>query len=298
ARRRGGALAGGCQASARGARATACRANPTAVFETTMGTFKAELFLDKMPITCSNFIDLCKTGFYDGIHFHRVIPNFMNQFGCPNAKNPRSPRAGTGGPADGTSFEVLDGTGKIIKRLPGGNIPDELITKITNGPGTLSMANTGQPNSGGSQFFINVASNDYLDWFDRRSPSAHPVFGEITEGYDLVEKISRVRTVQDSGCPGRADHDEDDHHRGPVGDPPAGHGRSGQSPLASRGAAGAAAGAARSRKSRRHTVETHALSRAEGQRAPSSDHKRDSMDLLGSQGWVSCGRSLADWLPL
>ncbi|CAK0792165.1 unnamed protein product, partial [Prorocentrum cordatum] len=239
ARRRGGALAGGCQApsaSARGARATACRANPTAVFETTMGTFKAELFLDKMPITCSNFIDLCKTGFYDGIHFHRVIPNFMNQFGCPNAKNPRSPRAGTGGPADGTSFEVLDGTGKIIKRLPGGNIPDELITKITNGPGTLSMANTGQPNSGGSQFFINVASNDYLDWFDRRSPSAHPVFGEITEGYDLVEKISRVRTVQDSGCPGRADHDEDDHHRGPVGDPPAGHGRSGQSPLASRGA--------------------------------------------------------------
>ncbi|CAK0792173.1 unnamed protein product, partial [Prorocentrum cordatum] len=217
ARRRGGALAGGCQASARGARATACRANPTAVFETTMGTFKAELFLDKMPITCSNFIDLCKTGFYDGIHFHRVIPNFMNQFGCPNAKNPRSPRAGTGGPADGTSFEVLDGTGKIIKRLPGGNIPDELITKITNGPGTLSMANTGQPNSGGSQFFINVASNDYLDWFDRRSPSAHPVFGEITEGYDLVEKISRVRTVQDSGCPGRADHDEDDHHRGPVG---------------------------------------------------------------------------------
>ncbi|CAK0792179.1 unnamed protein product, partial [Prorocentrum cordatum] len=201
---------------------------------------QAELFLDKMPITCSNFIDLCKTGFYDGIHFHRVIPNFMNQFGCPNAKNPRSPRAGTGGPADGTSFEVLDGTGKIIKRLPGGNIPDELITKITNGPGTLSMANTGQPNSGGSQFFINVASNDYLDWFDRRSPSAHPVFGEITEGYDLVEKISRVRTVQDSGCPGRADHDEDDHHRGPVGDPPAGHGRSGQSPLASRGAAGAA----------------------------------------------------------
>jgi len=60
------------------------------------------------------------------------------------------------------------------------------------------MANTGQPESGGSQFFINVAHNDFLDWFDRRSPSAHPVFGKITENYDLVVQISRVQTRDDN----------------------------------------------------------------------------------------------------
>mmetsp|Transcript_10159 Transcript_10159/g.24446 ORF Transcript_10159/g.24446 Transcript_10159/m.24446 type:complete len:97 (-) Transcript_10159:734-1024(-) len=58
----------------------------TATFTTSMGTFKAELYTDKMPITCGNFIDLANSGFYDGIHFHRVIPGFMNQFGCPHAK--------------------------------------------------------------------------------------------------------------------------------------------------------------------------------------------------------------------
>ena len=60
------------------------------------------------------------------------------------------------------------------------------------------MANTGQPESGGSQFFINVNHNSFLDWFDRSSPSAHPVFGKVTEGYDLVEKISKVSTRSDN----------------------------------------------------------------------------------------------------
>merc|ERR1719189_2185201 len=134
------------QASARASSSrTALRANPVAVCETTMGTFKAEIFLDQMPITASNFIDLCKTGFYNGIHFHRVIPQFMDQFGCPYAKDPMSPRAGTGGPADGTTFEVLDGSGETITRSGGGNIPDEFAAKLTNEPGTLSMANTGRP---------------------------------------------------------------------------------------------------------------------------------------------------------
>lgn len=173
---------------------TACRANPIAVFETSEGSFKAELFLDKMPITVSNFVDLCKTGFYNGIHFHRVIPKFMCQFGCPYAKDARSPRSGTGGPQDGTSFEVLDGSGKTVTRRGGGNIPDEFAAKIGNEPGTLSMANTGRPNSGGSQFFINVANNSFLNFFDRSSPSSHPVFGKVIDGYDLVVKISNVRT--------------------------------------------------------------------------------------------------------
>jgi len=109
-----------------------------------MGTFKAELYTDKMPITCGNFIDLANSGFYDGVHFHRVIPNFMNQFGCPHAKDPNSPRAGTGGPAPGSTFQSCDGT--TIKRNREGGIPDEIgkgHQKITNDVGTLSMANTG-----------------------------------------------------------------------------------------------------------------------------------------------------------
>merc|ERR1711879_1047028 len=120
---------------------------------------------DRVPITASNFIDLCESGFYDGIHFHRVIPGFMNQFGCPYAKDPKSRRAGTGGPPDGT-FKNL-ATGGTEERKNGGNIKDENISRDSNVKGTLSMANTGQPNSGGSQFFINVADNNNLDFLAR-----------------------------------------------------------------------------------------------------------------------------------
>lgn len=153
-------------------------ANPTATFETSMGTFKAEIYLDQMPITAQNFIDLAKDGFYDGLHFHRVIPNFMCQFGCPHSADPNSPRAGTGGP-------------------PHGKIQDEFTAKLSNEIGTFSMANTGAPNTGGSQFFINVKHNDFLDWFNESTPSKHPVFGKITENYELVEQISKVPTTRD-----------------------------------------------------------------------------------------------------
>ena len=151
-------------------------ANPVALFETSLGNFKAEIFLDKMPITAKNFVDLAKSGFYDGLHFHRVIPNFMIQFGCPYSKDPESPRAGTGGP-------------------PHGNIPDEHPenAKLSNEPGTLSMANTGRPNTGGSQFFINTVHNSYLDWFTP-GQSKHPVFGRIIEGMDVVNQIGNVKT--------------------------------------------------------------------------------------------------------
>jgi len=152
-------------------------ANPTAVFDTSLGSFKAEIYLDKMPVTAKNFIDLAKSGFYDGLHFHRVIKGFMIQFGCPHSKDPNSPRCGTGGP-------------------PHGTIADEhpADAKLSNEPGTLSMANTGQPNSGGSQFFINVSHNDYLDWFTP-GQSKHPVFGRITEGMDVVKKIETTPTA-------------------------------------------------------------------------------------------------------
>ena len=121
-------------------------ANRTATCETTLGTFEVELFTDKMPLTAGNFVKLAKAGFYDGLHFHRVIKDFMCQFGCPHSRDPKSGRAGTGDGPDGT-------------------IKDEhpADAKISNEPGTLSMANTGSPNSGSCQFFINTVHNDFLD---------------------------------------------------------------------------------------------------------------------------------------
>mmetsp|Transcript_36218 Transcript_36218/g.90131 ORF Transcript_36218/g.90131 Transcript_36218/m.90131 type:complete len:220 (+) Transcript_36218:111-770(+) len=169
--------------------------NPVAVFDTTMGSFTAELYLDRVPRTVSNFVDLAKSGFYDGLHFHRVIPGFMNQFGCPFSRNPTSRRAGQGGPPDGPFKNLL--TGETEMRTNGGNIQDEHTSRDSNTPGTLSMANTGAPNSGGSQFFINVAYNQQLDWF---SPgrSKHPVFGKITNGMDVAMAISAVETQDDN----------------------------------------------------------------------------------------------------
>ena len=112
-------------------------ANPIATFDTSMGTFKAEIFVDEMPITGGNFVKLAKDGFYDGLHFHRVIKNFMIQFGCPHSKDPNSRMAGTGGP-------------------PHGTIPDEHLdnAKFSNEPGTLSMANTGQPTTPSTLFAV------------------------------------------------------------------------------------------------------------------------------------------------
>lgn len=150
--------------------------NPVATFATSFGNFKVELFLDQMPVTAQNFIDLAKSGFYDGLHFHRVIDGFMIQFGCPHSRDPDSSRAGTGGPPHGTIADEH---------------PEE--AKLSNEPGTLSMANTGSPNSGGSQFFINTVHNHYLDWFTG-GPSKHPVFGRITEGMDVINAIEKTPT--------------------------------------------------------------------------------------------------------
>jgi cyclophilin family peptidyl-prolyl cis-trans isomerase len=151
-------------------------ANPTATLETSLGNIVVELYTDKMPLTANNFLELARSGFYDGLHFHRVIDGFMLQFGCPHSKDPNSPRAGTG-----------DG--------PKGTIKDEHPpnAKLSNEPGTLSMANTGAPNSGSCQFFVNTVHNTYLDWF---SPGAskHPVFGKVVSGMDVVQKIEKTPT--------------------------------------------------------------------------------------------------------
>ena len=150
-------------------------ANPTALLETSLGTITVELFVDKMPITAGNFVKLAKSGFYDGLHFHRIIDNFMLQFGCPHSRDPKSPRAGTGDGPDGP----------IKDEHPEG-------AKISNDAGTLSMANAG-PNSGSSQFFINTVPNPYLDWFSPGG-SKHPVFGRVIAGMDVVKKLEKTPT--------------------------------------------------------------------------------------------------------
>jgi cyclophilin family peptidyl-prolyl cis-trans isomerase len=154
-------------------------ANAIALCETSLGDFKLELFTDAMPITAGNFVKLAKDGFYDGLHFHRVIDGFMIQFGCPHSRDPSSPRAGTGD-------------------APHGTIADEhpADAHFSNEPGTLSMANTGRPNSGSCQFFINTVHNPYLDFFTP-GPSKHPVFGRIIEGMDVIHQIEKTPT--DSG---------------------------------------------------------------------------------------------------
>jgi peptidyl-prolyl cis-trans isomerase A (cyclophilin A) len=140
-----------------------------AVFDTTEGTFKIELFAAQAPRTVENFVSLAegtKTGkpFYDGTIFHRVIPDFMIQGGDPQG-------TGRGG--------------------PGYNFADEFHPELKHSkPGILSMANAG-PNTNGSQFFITVAATPFLD-------KRHSVFGEVTEGYDVVKKISQApRNAQD-----------------------------------------------------------------------------------------------------
>ena len=149
--------------------------NPIAVFDTSLGEFKIELFEDKSPITAGNFKKLAEEGFYDGTRFHRVIKNFMNQGGDPLSKDlAQSARWGTGS--------------------PGYSIKDEFIEGLSNVRGSISMANSG-PNSGGSQFFINVVDNTNLDWDKPPAQSKHPVFGKVISGMDVVDAINNVETV-------------------------------------------------------------------------------------------------------
>mmetsp|Transcript_1051 Transcript_1051/g.1841 ORF Transcript_1051/g.1841 Transcript_1051/m.1841 type:complete len:192 (-) Transcript_1051:124-699(-) len=170
--------------------------NATAVCNTTVGSFTLELYTEQMPITAWNFVNLAQSGFYNGLHFHRVIPDFMNQFGCPYSRDPNSKRAGTGGPEPGSTYEV-PGVGTKTRNSEG-CIEDEFLIKgcprLSNEPFTLSMANTGQRNSGGSQFFINTRHNSALDFFDRQTPSQHPVFGRVIAGQDIVMNINNTKT--------------------------------------------------------------------------------------------------------
>lgn len=152
--------------------------NPVAVFTTNKGIIEIELYRDLMPITVGNFEKLAQEGFYDGTLFHRVIKNFMIQGGDPTTKDPKTNPAsyGTGG--------------------PGYTIQDEFVANplLSNVRGTIAMANTGQPNSGGSQFFINTVDNTFLDFDKEPMTSRHPVFGHVIAGLDIVDAIAASAT--------------------------------------------------------------------------------------------------------
>ena len=143
--------------------------------QTSEGDVIIELFTEEMPITAGNFLKLVDDGYYNGLHFHRVIPGFMLQGGCPHSRDPNSPRCGSGGPGYSIQDEHLDSA------------------KFSNEVGTLSMANSG-PNSGGSQFFVNTKHNSFLDWWDMGTDSKQPVFGKVVEGMDVVGAIERTPT--------------------------------------------------------------------------------------------------------
>jgi cyclophilin family peptidyl-prolyl cis-trans isomerase len=131
----------------------------TANMNTSMGTIALELFDDDAPKTVANFRKLASDGFYDGIIFHRVIPDFMIQGGCPEG-------IGTGGP--GYTFEDEINDHKVVR-------------------GALAMANAG-PNTNGSQFFI--VTIDAAPWLDGK----HTVFGQVTAGMDAVDAIESTPT--------------------------------------------------------------------------------------------------------
>jgi cyclophilin family peptidyl-prolyl cis-trans isomerase len=139
-----------------------------AVMNTSKGVITLLLMKENAPKTVENFVTLAQNGFYDGTRFHRVIEGFMIQGGDPLSKDTaQMSRWGTGG--------------------PGYQFADEIHAENHNMKGTISMANAG-PNTNGSQFFINVADNVFLD-------TKHTVFGKVVEGYDIVETIALVDTV-------------------------------------------------------------------------------------------------------
>ena len=148
--------------------------NPKITLHTNKGEIVIELYKDKTPITAGNFLKLAKEGFYDGTKFHRVIKGFMIQGGDPNSKGDNISLYGRGG--------------------PGYTIQDEFVEGLSNVRGTISMANIGKPNSGGSQFFINLIDNVMLDYDKEPLTSRHPVFGKVIKGMNVVDEIANTAT--------------------------------------------------------------------------------------------------------
>ena len=116
------------------------RDNPSCTITTSLGNFTAEIFLRQMPLTAANFIDLVEKRFYDGTHVHLLAPKMVLGMGCPHSKDPHSSKAGTGAAPDGSAFRAPDG--RLVERLPGGYVRDEVGTEqLSNYAGTLAMVN-------------------------------------------------------------------------------------------------------------------------------------------------------------
>jgi peptidylprolyl isomerase len=141
---------------------------------TNKGEFTVELYKEKMPITTGNFTKLAKDGVFNETKFHRIIPGFIIQGGDPNSRSDNKASYGRGG--------------------PGYTIEDEFHPELSNTIGTLSMANTGLPNSGGSQFFINLTDNVGLDFNKEPATSRHPVFGKVIEGMEVIDEMAKTET--------------------------------------------------------------------------------------------------------
>ncbi len=139
---------------------------PRAIIETKFGEIELEFLNDKAPGHIKNFLDLAKKGFYDGTTFHRVIPGFMIQGGCPNTKDAKATRSqhGTGGPGYNIKAEFND-------------------TPHTRG--VLSMARANEPNSAGCQFFIVVKDSGFLD-------RQYTAFGRVVRGMEVADQIVNV----------------------------------------------------------------------------------------------------------
>lgn len=155
--------------------------------DTSMGLILAQIWTVQMPTTAGRFVSLVERGFYDGMFFHRVVKDGLLQTGCPHSVESLK------NPAPTNPAHKLVGTGKA----PEGYIPDEFLedAKNSNLRGTLAFANEGRVDTGSCQFFINLADNTYLDWFDPKNSNKNPVFGKIIDGMDVAEKIGTVKTT-------------------------------------------------------------------------------------------------------
>lgn len=141
--------------------------NTLVEMNTNVGNIEIELFNDQAPISVKNFEDYAKSGFYNGTVFHRVIPGFMIQGG-------------------GLESNLVE---KTIEKAP---IKNESSNGLKNKRGTLAMARTNDPNSARSQFFINTVDNDFLN--KSAMNAGYAVFGQVTKGMDIVEKIEKTAT--------------------------------------------------------------------------------------------------------
>ena len=150
--------------------ANSAEKNPVVVVETSMGKVRIELFQDKAPITVKNFLAYVDDKFYDGLVFHRVIPDFMVQ---------------------GGGFEP-----GMKEKKTKDQIKNEAGNGVANTRGTLAMARTSVPDSASSQFFVNLKDNAFLDRANSRDKVGYCVFGKVIEGMNVIDKIAGVSTGQ------------------------------------------------------------------------------------------------------